>query len=94
MAMLLHLTRIAHEPTLVFKWGGMPSAWRWRGRFYDLALLHASWQDPSGKQWYRVESREGLVFLLGRDGSGWVAALWRRAGRAESGAPHLSGAIS
>lgn len=75
-ALLLDITRAAAEPSLIIKWGGMPSSWRWRGRLYDVAAIHAQWEDPSGREWFRVESEEGQIFVLGRDRDGWVAAPW------------------
>lgn len=74
MAAILDITRAAAEPSLIIKWGGLPASWRWRGHMYDVAVLHAQWEDESGRAWYRVESQEGLFFLLGRDRDGWVAA--------------------
>lgn len=73
---ILQLTRTAAEPTLIIKYGGLPASWRWRERLYRLAVLHAQWEDPAGVEWYRVESEEGLIFLLGRSTTGWMAALW------------------
>lgn len=80
MAHLLNLTRVAAEPSLIIMWSGQPSAWRWRGRMYDLAELLATWEDGAGRRWYRVLSEEGLTFLLGRDRNGWTAALWQQGG--------------
>lgn len=85
MALLLNLTRTAAEPSLIIKWGGLPSAWRWRGRMHDLAVLHTQWEDDAGRQWYRVESTEGLIFLLGRQPGGWVAARWPAPARRRAG---------
>jgi hypothetical protein len=76
MAVLLDITRTNAEPSLIIKEGGRPAVWRWGGRYHDLAFLHAEWEDEEGRCWYRVESREALTFLLGRDRDGWVAALW------------------
>ncbi len=81
MAVILNLTATTAEPTLVIKWLGMPATWRWRGRMYNAAVIHAHWEDESGRSWYRVESEEGLIFLLGRDRDGWTAALWPDASR-------------
>ncbi len=76
MAALLDITRATTEPSLIIKWGGLPAAWRWRGRMYELAVLHTQWQDEAGHDWYRVESTEGQIFLLSLQAKGWVAALW------------------
>lgn len=76
MAVLLDMTRAAAEESLIIKWGGLPASFRWRGRMYDVAELHAEWEDHAGRTWYRVESEEGLLFLLGRDTNSWVAAPW------------------
>lgn len=76
MATVLHLLKGRAEPTIVIKWSGVPAVWRWQGRVFDLALLHAHWVDEQGHDWYRVESTEGLIFLLGRGSSGWTAVRW------------------
>ncbi|HYG60136.1 MAG TPA: hypothetical protein VD902_18875 [Symbiobacteriaceae bacterium] len=76
MAVVLDMTRAAAEPSLIIKWGGLPASWRWRGHMYDAAVVHTSWEDEAGREWHRVESEEGLTFLLGRDRNGWVAAPW------------------
>jgi hypothetical protein len=60
---------------------------------YELAVLHAHWEDLAGRTWYRVESEEGLTFLLGRDEKGWVAAPWREALRARKPGPVLPAAL-
>ncbi|HWI60514.1 MAG TPA: hypothetical protein VNT75_01605 [Symbiobacteriaceae bacterium] len=75
-ALLCDITRAAAEPSLVIKWSGEPDSWRWRGRLYDVAAIHAWWEDQAGTEWYRVESTDGAIFLLGRDRDGWVAAPW------------------
>ena len=64
MAVLLDMTRAAAEESLIIKWGGLPASFRWRGRMYDVAELHAEWEDHAGRTWYRVESEEGHMFLL------------------------------
>lgn len=91
MPAVVKLTRTLAEPSLIIRWGGMPAAWRWRGRMHDLAVLHSHWEDEEGREWYRVESTGGQVFLLGRESSGWTAALRpargeRRTNRSGSGA--------
>jgi hypothetical protein len=73
MGKLLHLFAPGSERCLVIRDGGMPTAWRWGGQIYDLAHLHAQWADEKGGLWYRLESTEGELFLLGRDREGWVA---------------------
>lgn len=83
MAAVLDLSRAAAEQSLVFMWNGMPAAWRWRGRLYDTAVMHATWEDGQGRTWYRAESEEGLIFLLGRDLTGWTAVLWGDRGAGE-----------
>lgn len=85
MAAVLDMTRAAAEPSLIIKWGGEPSAWRWRGRLYEVAAVLARWADHAGREWYRVESEEGLTFLLGHDRDGWVASPWPTAPRGEAG---------
>jgi hypothetical protein len=75
MAALLALA--AAEPSIIIKWNGMPASWRYGGRLYDAATIDAEWEDQAGRSWYRVESEEGLPFLLGRDANGWVAAPLR-----------------
>ena len=84
MAAVLDLT--SAEPSLIIKWGGMPASWRWRGHMYELAAIHAEWADESGCVWYRVESLEGTVFLLGHTARGWVSACLSR-GRARVAGP-------
>lgn len=76
MAAILDLTRAAMEPSIIIRWGGLPSVWRWRGTAYELAALHSQWKDRNGTAWYRVESRGGQIFLLSYGSAGWSAALW------------------
>lgn len=91
-SLVLDLMRSTQEPSLIIKWGGMPASWRWRGRLYDLAMLHAQWTDDCGHDWYRVESEEGLVFLLGRSRDGWTATLW--SGKTNEAAERELGCLS
>jgi|GEM_PF-4823390 len=74
MAILLDFHRRQAEPSLVIMYSGMPASWQWHGRLHEAALLHASWEDRSGRTWYRAESTEGRLFLLGRDRDGWTVA--------------------
>ncbi|MFZ5815062.1 MAG: hypothetical protein ACOY93_07130 [Bacillota bacterium] len=74
MAVLLDLCRRTAEPSLVIKWNGMPASFRWRGEMHETAVLHSWWEDGAGRQWYRVESVEGRLFLLGCGRDGWTAA--------------------
>lgn len=89
-ALLLDITRAAAEPSLIIKWGGLPSSWRWRGRLYDVAEIHAQWEDEAGRAWFRVESMEGLIFLLGRDRDGWVASPWPAAAARQEKSPGIN----
>lgn len=90
MAALLEITRTAAEPSLIIKWSGQPASFRWRGRLYDVASICTRWDDPSGREWFRVESEEGSIFLLGRDRDGWVAAPWPASAGERKGSGHIS----
>ncbi|MFZ5826592.1 MAG: hypothetical protein ACOY94_20050 [Bacillota bacterium] len=74
MAALLDISRRTAEPSLVIKWNGMPASFRWRGEMHETAVLHTWWEDGQGRTWYRVESTEGRLFLLGSGRDGWLAA--------------------
>lgn len=74
MAALLSFCRQTAEQSLVIKQNGMPASFRWRGRMHETAVLHTWWEDGSGSTWYRVESTEGSLFLLGCGYDGWTAA--------------------
>ncbi len=74
MAILLDFHRSQAEPSLVIMDSGMPASWQWQEHFFDAAIFHAWWEDGEGRTWYRVETSQGRLFLLGRDRNGWTAA--------------------